>query len=306
MAHLAQPFADSTHLLDDPPTLRARAEEDGYLFLRGLLPAEEVLRLRADELAVVQRHGWRRAGQDALGGGIDVEAINRVPDADMRGDIGVSAAAYDDVQKLESMHRLPHHPRLLRLYRTLFGRDVLVHPRHIARMITPHRCMAPTPPHQDFPLIQGTTNTWTAWFPLGDCPRELGSLSVCRRSNRAGYIPIAASKGAGGIAAQLCPHERDWIEGDFSAGDVLTFPSLTVHRALKCQFKDQIRLSLDVRYQPLDEIVEEKSLLPHCPLSWEEIYADWQTDDLKYYWRRLPLVLSPWNDELLQPRRRIC
>jgi hypothetical protein len=61
-----------------------------------------------------------------------------------------------------------------------------------------------------------------------------------------------------------------------------------------------------VRYQPLDEIVEEKSLLPHCPLSWEEIYADWKKDDLKYYWRQLPLKLSPWNDKLLRPRRRIC
>ena len=224
----------------------------------------------------------------------------------MRTDIGVSLAAYHEVQRLESMHRLPHHPRLLAVYRALFGGEVLVHPRHIARMITGHRCMAPTPPHQDFPLIQGTANTWTAWIPLGDCPRELGGLTVCRRSHQAGYIPVAPASGAGGIAAQLCPREQDWVDGDFAAGDVLTFPSLTVHRALPCRFKDQIRLSLDVRYQPVDEAVEAQSLLPHCDLAWADIYAGWRRAKLQYYWRRLPLHVSPWDETLLQPKRRIC
>ena len=299
-------FIDSTPLLADPAALRARAAEEGYLFFRGLLPADEVLRVRADVLAVVERHGWRAAGQDALGGLLDVDALARVPEDQMRTDIGVSIAAYHDVQRLESVHRLPHHPRLLAVYRALFGREVLVHPRHIARMITPHPSVFPTPPHQDYPLIQGTANTWTAWFPLGDCPRDLGPLTICRRSHRAGYIPIVTARGAGGIAARLCPGEADWVSGDFQAGDMVTFPSLTVHRAMRCQHRDRIRLSLDVRYQPIDEPVEARSLLPHCELTWEEIYAGWQRADLKYYWKKLPLNMSPWNDRLLQPGRRIC
>ncbi len=306
MHEKCQPFLDSSALLGDAKALRARAQEDGYLFLRGLLPEPEVLQVRADELAVVEKYGWRQSGQDSLGGWINTAALYQVPEAEMRADIGVSTAAYHDVQKLESMHRLPHHPRLLELYRALFGGEVLVHPRHIARMITSHPCMTPTPPHQDFPLIQGTKNTWTAWFPLGACPRRLGALMVCRRSHRIGYIPVVTAKGAGGIAAQLCPYEQDWVAGDFAAGDVLTFPSLTVHRALPCRCQEQIRLSLDVRYQPLAEEVEFKSLLPHCTLSWDEIYAGWRRDDLKYYWRRLPLKISPWDETLLQPKRRIC
>lgn len=104
----------------------------------------------------------------------------------------------------------------------------------------------------------------------------------------------------------LCPNEVAWAEGDFETGDILTFPSYTIHKALRCQLKDTIRLSLDVRYQPIDEMVEAKSLLPHCDLTWEQIYAGWQRDDLKYYWRKLPLQLSPWEDEYLQPKRRIC
>ena len=227
----------------------------------------------------------------------------------MRTDIGVSAAAYDAVQKLESVHRLPHHPSLLALYKTLFNDDVLVHARHIIRMITPHPSVFPTPPHQDFPLIQGTQNTWTCWIPIGDCPRMLGSLQALRGSHKLGYLPIKPAQGAGLIAAQTCPteeHEDDWLEGDFAVGDVLTFPAFTIHKALPCQFRDRIRLSFDVRYQPLSEPVEEKSLLPHCGLTWEQVYEHWQSTELQYYWKRLPLVKAGWDPTLLQPTRRIC
>ena len=299
-------FVDSTGLLDNPSALRQRAAEDGYLFFKHFLPCDELLALRADILGVVEKHGWRQNGQDAYGGLIDLDALNQVPEENMRTDIGVSTQAYHDVQRLESFHRLPHHPRLLSLYQILFGKDVLVHARHIGRMITAHKAVFPTPPHQDFPLIQGTANTWTCWIPVGDCPRDLGGLTILKGSNHQGVLPIQPAKGAGGIAVPLCPYDKYWVEGDFEIGDILTFSSYTIHRALRCQHKEQIRLSLDVRYQPIDEPVEAKSLLPHCDLTWEDIYSGWIEEDLKYYWRDLPLQPGPWDDGYLQPKRRIC
>ncbi len=299
-------FTDSTPLLNDAVALRKRAGAEGFLFFRKFLPREAVLALRADLLDIVGRHGWRAPGEGRFGGRIDLDALNRVPDTEMRDDIGVSASAYHDAQRLESLHRLPHHPRLLEFYRRIFDADVLVHPRHIARMVTGHRVMAPTPPHQDFPLIQGTANTWTCWIPLGDCPRSLGGLAVLRESHRGGVQPIQPSKGAGGIAVPLCPQETLWATGDYAAGDIITFPSTTIHKALRCSQRDQIRLSLDVRYQPASEPVEQKSLLPHCDLTWPEIYAGWEGGELQYYWERGPLALSPWDDRFLQPARRIC
>jgi len=300
-------FVDSTPLLADPAALRARAETDGYLFFKQRVPAAEILALRAELIAVVDKYGWRQPGQDALGGLLDYDVINAITDEEMhRTDIGLTVEAYHDVQRLERFHRLPHHPRLLEIYRTLFDSEVLVHPRHICRMITPHKFMVPTPPHQDFPYIQGSAKTWTCWFPVGECPRTLGGLTVLKGSHKNGYLPVQPAKGAGGFAVPLCPHENHWVEGDYDVGDVLTFPSHTVHKALRCQFKDRIRLSLDVRYQPIDEPVDESSLNPHCPLTWEEIYTDWKSDDLKYYWRKLPLQRSAWNHDFLKPGRRIC
>jgi hypothetical protein len=214
-------MTDSTPLLSQPDALRARADQDGYLFFKGLLPPEEVLSVRQDLLGVVEQYGWRDAKQDHTGGRIDLDALNRVPDEEMRGDIGVSAAAYRDAQKLESLHRLPHHPRLIALYEALLNDGVLVHARHIARMVTGHRVMSPTPQHQDFPLIQGSPETWTAWIPAGDCPRSLGGLTVLRGSHKLGYVPIENADGAGGIAAQTCPGETDWVSTDYELGDVL-------------------------------------------------------------------------------------
>lgn len=299
-------FVDSTELLADGPALRERGRRDGYLFFKQLLPADAILPVRADLLGVVDRHGWLKPSDDPLAGVLDGDALAQVPEAQMRTDIGVSAAAYDDVQKLESVHRLPHHPNLIALYRTLFDDDVLVHARHIVRMISAHPSVFPTPPHQDFPLIQGTSNTWTCWIPIGDCPKEMGSLMALRGSHKLGYLPIEPAQGAGLIAAQTCPGEDDWVAGDFELGDVLTFPALTVHRALPSQRRERIRLSFDVRYQPLSEPVEEKSLLPHCGLTWEQIYENWDSDRLQYYWKDLPLRRSGWNPTLLQPGRRIC
>ena len=120
--------------LGDPAALRTRAVQEGYLFFRGPLPAADVLDVRRHELAVVERYGWRASGQDSLGGRLSTDALNAVPEAPMRTDIGVSIAAYHDVQRLASMHRQPHHPRLLEVYRALFGSEVLVHPRHISRI----------------------------------------------------------------------------------------------------------------------------------------------------------------------------
>lgn len=299
-------YVDSTSLLGDPLALRARAEEDGYLFFKQLLPVDPLRELRRQMLEICAHRGWLAAGHDIMDGIIDIEALNLVPDEEMRTDIGVTNEAYRAVQKLELFHAIPHHPNLISLYAALFGKEVLPHPRHIARMITSHRSMFPTPPHQDFIHIQGTPRTWTCWFPVGNCPREMGSLTVLRRSHRNGVVSVAPAKGAGNLASILCPNEIDWVEGDFAMGDVLTFTSCTVHRALRSQQRERIRLSCDIRFQAADEEIHESSLNPHCDVTWEQVYEGWKNSDVQYYWKKHGLRLSPWDPSLLWQKERIC
>ena len=70
-------FVDSTPLLADPIALRVRAETDGYLFFKQRVPADEILALRAELIAVLDKYGWRQPGQDALGGLVDYDAIGK-------------------------------------------------------------------------------------------------------------------------------------------------------------------------------------------------------------------------------------
>lgn len=304
-----RPFEDSSGLLEDTNKLQERARRDGFLFFRSLLDRTQILALRRQALAVLRRHGLLRADSGELSGELDVAELQRISAEQLRLDIGVTSAMYVELQRLPLLHRLPHDPSLLQVFQALLSAEVFVHPRHIMRAFTPHPAISPTPPHQDFPLVQGSTDTWTCWFPIGDCPKSLGPLVVLAGSHRNGYLPVVKGQGAGGLVAQLCPNEDDWVGGDFLAGDVLVFSCFTVHRALAPVVRDQVRLSLDVRYQRVTEPVEARSLTNHADCSWEEIYSGWPEEDwdLKYYWEGQPLIFSSWDAALVQSgRRRIC
>lgn len=303
-----RPFEDASDLLGDPVGLRARAQSDGYLFFRGLLDPEPILQLRRAVLAVLDAHDLRLPEGGGLSGKLDLDALKRIPAEDLRSDIGVTRQMYVELQQIPLLHRLPHDRALLQVYQTLFGEEVFVHPRHIMRAMTPHPAVVATPPHQDFPLVQGSPDTWTCWFPVGECPKELGSLVVLAGSHRNGYLPIVRGRGAGGLVAQLCD-EDDWVGGDFAVGDVLTFSCFTVHRSLTPVIDDEIRISLDVRYQRAADRIEARSLSNHADCSWEEVYQGWGEEDrdLVYYWDPDRLTVSPWDDALVQPgQRRIC
>jgi hypothetical protein len=300
-------FLDSTPLLGDPEALRARGEEEGYLFFKKFLPREPLLELRRQMLTICAERGWLAKGHDLMEGVFDMEAFNLVTEAEMRRtDVGVPEETYRAVQKLELFHTLPHHPKLMALYRSLFDAEVLPHPRHIARMMTGHHAMTPTPAHQDFIHIQGTPKVWTCWFPLGDCPRDMGGLTVLRGSHRGGVIAVKPAAGAGNLGVILCPNENHWVEGDYELGDILTFTSCTVHKALKSRYPDRMRLSCDIRFQPAEEIIHEGSLKPHGQWTWEELYEGWKNPDVQYYWKKHELKMSAWDPVLQWQKERIC
>ena len=58
-----------------------------------------------------------------------------------------------------------------------------------------------------------------------------------------------------------------------------------------------MRVSLDNRYNPVGEPIAEHMLLPHLnnngELTWEQIYENWQSDELKYYWQKCDNPLVP-------------
>ena len=272
------PFTESGELVAQPTALRARAQEDGYVFFRGLLPEAPVQELRGYVTAILDSVGWLDAGTDPLAAISTQEAkLNGTP---------VFTPIYDTIQKLESFHTLAHHPALLQVAEALLGDRAMPQPSTIARVIFPDTLEYTTPPHQDFILVQGTPEVWTAWLPLGPCPVELGGLAVLRGSHERGILPVHESKGAGGLRIEAAALRGDWRSSPFAGGDVLFFHSKTVHQGLPNTSGNRIRLSVDYRYQKLSDKIMYKNLGVHQGrVTWEEVYAGWKSDRFQYYWQ---------------------
>ena len=273
-----QPFTNSRSLLQTPEALRARMKAEGYLFLPGLLQPETVKEVYEAIIRLCQEKGWADEAGNPQGTPI-VEGEDKF------------WVVYDPLQKLEIFHALAHRPEILQVIEHLVQDTPLVHPRNIARISFPQTEHFTTPPHQDYVHIQGTPETYTAWFPLSDCPQEMGSLVVLTGSHTQDVLPVHKASGAGGLGVDTVAHDPRWQGNDFQAGDVLLFHSHTVHKALPNRSAN-FRISVDYRYQGASQPIVEDGLLPHYNrFSWDDIYAGWTRPELQYYWQDLSLQI---------------
>ena len=239
--HHYEPFRDSTAHLNDAGTLRARLAEDGYLFLRNLFPRQSILDVRARLLNKAAEGGWLAPDSPGL-------RRHRQPGRRLQ---GPRAALY-----VRLPHPLvgrgaaspAHPPRGARPVRPHLRRSPLAHPMFVQRNIFPQseNFDFTTGIHQDRVHIGGATS-YAMWMPLGDCPREMGTLAVAAGSHSTGILPTKVGSGAGGMDI-AAPIPGTWVTGDFAAGDALIFRDVTVHKALPNRTRS-IRMSFDARYQ---------------------------------------------------------
>lgn len=292
------PMRDSNDLLGDPEALRERLDEDSYLLLRRVLDPDVVLQLRKQVLLTLADHGWVQRKPSLMRGVAIAPPVREGDDAFFE--------VYDDVQRLEAFHTLAHDEVLLDVMRQVLGPTAFPHPLKIARLSFPAHYEISTPPHQDYPNNQGTERLTAAWIPLGACPRELGPVAVLRGSHKWGLLPLDWHLGAGNRQAVLPPEMIErlrWVTTDFEAGDVLLFPSLTVHASLHNASEFFMRLSVDFRYQEEGEALTPICLEPHFQrLTWDEVYAGWSSTRYQYYWKDLDFQVVPFQDyELYRP-----
>lgn len=285
----SQPF-EVTEVDQDAESIRAQAQKQGYLFIKGLIPSDDLMQLRQEITAVCAKHHLLDSDRDpleaiALPGRAVVESVDEE-----------YLPYYRDIQKLRSFHAMAHHPTLIKVFEALFDESVLVLGCNICRTIFPNLTLHSTPPHQDHYYILGATETWTAWIPCGDCPGELGSLAIIPGSHQQGLLTTREASGGAGGRETILDEESVWACGDFACGDCLLVHSLCIHQGRDNLTADRIRFSLDFRYQPLSHPVHYRSIeTPHVAavLNWEEVYQNWpENDPLKYYWKDLPIKVE--------------
>ena len=287
-----KPFREFQSSQVTSEVLQRVIETQGYVLIRDLLPKKDLTALLDEIAEIIAIEGWLLAGYDPLERVADIRAACGDPDPGFK-------RIYQAVFNLAAFHALPHHPALQRVMKMLVGERLVIHPKPIGRLIFPNCGRLTVHAHQDYRFMGGDPECFTAWIPLHDCPLEVGPLQIMEGSHSFGYqahedenlhVPeIRAGAAVGG----------EWVGGEINAGDVLIFHSLTVHAASPNVSK-QLRISLDCRFQDYYRALDPANLAfaGESGKSWEKTYSGWRSNDLKYYWRKLPLNLQPSRSEL--------
>ncbi len=281
----------SNDAMNDSEELRHRISEEGYLFFKRLQNPDKLWALRQEMLTTLQKWGWLVAGTDPMDGIADIHTQCTEGDPEY-------ADVYHEVYKLEAFHRSGHWTEVVDMVEKIVGREVLPHPQKIARLWFPKYTAHTTPIHQDFVHFQGNFQTYTCWAPVGDCPIELGGLAVLPGSHKVNKImEHHFSLGAGSLCVNEDELSGEWHSTNYKVGDTLIFPALTIHKALPNLTEDRLRVSLDNRYQAVDDPIAEHMLEPHLnifnSLTWEHVYKNWESDELQYYWKKHDLTILP-------------
>lgn len=237
----SQPFAVAPA---DRGSWRDQALRDGYLYVPGLLDAEDLAELRAVIDRVVTARGWCTRGDEPLAGTTDPALrFGRWDDTRWVGFLG-------EILGTAACRSVAEQPALVEIVADIIGAEPEVHAGDVCRLVSPGDPALTTPPHQDAAYLKDAEHVWTAWMALVPCPRELGPLAIWAGSNHGGLRAHAAVEAGGGVVGTTVPDDVVWCTNDLALGDVVLFSALTVHRALDNVTADRLRVSVDYRYRP--------------------------------------------------------
>lgn len=256
---------ESSACIGNGKSLRARMEEDGYLFIRGFFKREDVLAARHMIVERLAKLGFLQPGSNPMDAHIKPGA-----ELGFRGDLAPDNTA---------LHQLLYTGSLIDFYQQFFGEVVRHFDYTWLRAVGPGKG---THPHCDVVYMgRGTREKLlTAWVPLGDAPLHVGGLMILENShhqyerlqnylkrdvdtycsNRVAAPPEnhswngALSKNPASLREKLGGR---WLTTDFEIGDLLTFTMHTVHGSIDNQ-SDRVRLSSDSRYQPASLPADER------------------------------------------------
>jgi ectoine hydroxylase-related dioxygenase (phytanoyl-CoA dioxygenase family) len=266
--------------------LWAQFQDQGYLWLKGILDPADVLEFRRRYFTAFAAIGLLAPGSDPADGiysrqPVDPQAARQVSVAAVRW------AAYEAFCLSKPVYRF---------FEAALGGPVYLHKRKLIRHTRPGdpNC---TGAHYDLTYLRaGTDRVYTAWIPIGDIPVEMGGLVYLEGSHAWGQKMEAEFSAQN---AHLPPEERisaynrnmsdtgwltkdlpslssrlntRWLCADYESGDMVIHSAYMIHAATENRSADgRMRLSTDIRYQLVADEIDAR---------WTR---DWTPDDEKHY-----------------------
>ncbi|KAK4501807.1 hypothetical protein PRZ48_007616 [Zasmidium cellare] len=276
--------------------MRRRFEQEGYIFVKHLLPREDVLSVRSAYFTHLSPTGILAPGTSPVEG-----IFNPLADpVAHHGNGGTDLPSEQDkVERLISAHTHPtylsflEHPALRTFVQNFmsWSSDILIK-RTLLRHNVPQGFS--TGIHYDKIFLRaGEADFLTAWVPIGDCTAEGGGLMYLENSTDVG---MAMEEAFASRAKDLSPEERingfnvnmakdgqlshdaveltsaieagvhggekrkrRWLVGDYEAGDAVFHNPYMIHGAVKNEdVEGRIRLSTDLRFYEEGSALDER------------------------------------------------
>ncbi len=283
-----KPLHDSTADRNNPEQLRESAARDGYLLLRNLLPAADVIEIGQELAHTMAESGWITPDEPLETATADISKFCVEPQP-------AFMEVFHKQLSLKSMHALRSHPAIIELFDELFEEPTFAVPHFVTRLAFPQHEDYATPAHQDHVHFEGSKRNWAAWIPFTTVDEQRGGLAIAAGSHHDGAYDMRPALGAGQMIIDADLSEMDWRWSPMGPGDVLIHNCLTVHRGLP-NSTTSMRVSVDYRYQPLSEPVGAKFLgVSHQMKTWDELYEGWDGNEFKHYWADLDLDIEPFE-----------
>lgn len=290
---LGHPLASNNFILDSSPDrlgwltpsdptrpvdqLQRQYQEQGYLWLKGILNRQSVLEFRRRFFEAFIGTGFLDESADPAIGIYSGGGKNRV------------SKILAEIVQWASYEAFCLAPEIWHFYEALLGGPVYLHKRKLIRVNTPDDTS--TGAHYDLTYLRaGTDRVCTSWIPIGDIPVEMGGLVYLEGSDTLGRRLEAEFSAKN---ATLPPEERinaynknmsetgwltkdlpslanrlnsRWLIADYEAGDMMVHSPYMIH-ASTGNTSMTMRLSTDIRYQLVRDAIDPR---------WT---ANWSPDD---------------------------
>eukprot|EP00927_Polykrikos_kofoidii_P072736 TRINITY_DN68825_c0_g1_i1.p1 TRINITY_DN68825_c0_g1~~TRINITY_DN68825_c0_g1_i1.p1 ORF type:complete len:391 (-),score=68.68 TRINITY_DN68825_c0_g1_i1:20-1108(-) len=290
---------DSTDLRGNGELLRRRLDEDGYVFLRGVVPQDVVAHARSVVLEHMDSQGLVNRSRP-----LD-EALVANTHA---GDQGRLKGA-ETVARKEGFLSAVEHGNLFDLFGEVFGKGCMTFDQKWLRAVSPGESSGF---HMDSVYMsRGSSSLLTCWVPLGDVPWELGGLAVLRGSHRSKeysriretYGKLDLDKDDVGGTGWLTEDPEEALQfggvfetAHFRPGDVVFFGLHTLHGSAVNR-TDRWRISCDVRFQPACEPADARWLVDPATGEIPGMRSRWamHRDDPSFFPRTMEDAKRAWG-----------
>ncbi len=259
------------------PRDQQQFKEEGYVVVEDVLdPAQDIAPVLAELAEVLDRLATGFVSE-----GILASAYRQLPFADRLTRVHIESrralSQYFDISLPQSnvrrdtpmylgpaVFRLLTNPRLLDAVQDIIGAEIYSNPVQHIRAKLPRHAVQAGPHnglvskvswHQDNGVIlpeADEARILTVWLPLTPASVENGCLQVIPGSHRAGLESHCPTERGVAIPDRLLPANRA-RPLPMTPGSLLFMTQRTVHSSLDNTTEAQVRVSCDLRYQPLGE-----------------------------------------------------